>query len=373
MKMITVILKTTSACNFRCLYCFHEDMGYFRDSIPSDDFEKMARLCANEYDTVVFVWHGGEPMCAGLPFFKEKMEVLDRVKKDYPKVHFVNQIQTNLSLLNEDWLAFFKQYDFKIGVSFDGPHNDVTRDQTELVLKNILYLNSQIPDLSVLGVISSQNINLIETYKYFEDKGLRFSFNPIFKEGAANENDYLLITPEQFIKSVNELFDYWIYSPKAVHVRQYINFLYLCMGVERRLCYNGSCLGKWISLHPNGDLFPCSHYSIQSRYNIGNIHDIESISEAFSSDKMAELLEVVLEKRRECIKNCPLFPYCQSNCPASQLRNIENGMGDFECIAFKGSFTYVQNFYNKVINKEIPIEKLNPLVQRMFKSVFKEI
>ena len=368
MKMITIILKTTSACNFRCLYCFHEDMGYLNDRIDLDDFEKICRLSADEYDTVVLVWHGGEPMMAGLQFFNDAMDRLDKVKKDYPNKQFVNQIQTNLSLLNDKWLDFFVKYDFHIGVSFDGPCNTFTRDKTDLVLKNMKMLYDRTHNINVLGVISSKNIDLLETYKYFEDLNYKFSFNPIFKEGAANENDFLLISPEEFIVNVKKLFDYWVYSPKAVDVRLFTNYLYLCMGVEKRLCYNGSCLGKWISIHPDGTLYPCSHYSISSKYCIGNIREIDAMSDAFSSDSMAELMEVVLQKRRNCMKNCDLFYYCQSNCPASQLRNMENGMGDFECITFKGIFPFIREFYEKVKNKEVPIDPLNPLLQRMFAS-----
>ena len=364
--MITVIIKTTSACNFRCLYCFHEDMGYFNDRVDHDTFEKMARLCAEEYETVVLVWHGGEPMMAGLPYFKEAMVRLDKVKKEHPEVTFINQIQTNLSLLNEEWTNFFIKYDFKVGFSFDGPHNSFTRDKTELVLKNALELNKKTNHLSALSVISSKNLDMIETYQFFEDNRLSFSFNPIFKEGAANENDFLLIKPQEYIESIKKFFDYWVYRENPVSVRMFENYLYLCRGSERRLCYNGSCLGKWISIHPDGTLYPCSHSSISSKYCIGNIHDITSISEAFSSEKMEELLNVVLEKRRKCIKECPLFYYCQSNCPASQLRNLENGLGDFECAAFKGIFPYIQAFHDEVMNKEIPLEKLNPIIQKIF-------
>ena len=88
-------------------------MGYFNDRVEHDTFEKMARLCAEEYDTVVFVWHGGEPMMVGLPYYHEAMNRLDKVKKDYPNVKFINQIQTNLSLLNDEWIEFFKKYGFK--------------------------------------------------------------------------------------------------------------------------------------------------------------------------------------------------------------------------------------------------------------------
>ena len=344
-------------------------MGYLNDRVSLDDFEKMATLCAEEFDTVVLVWHGGEPMMVGLNYYLEAMARLDKVKEKYPNVQFVNQMQTNLSLLNEKWLELFEKYDFKVGVSFDGTYNEFTRDKTDLVLKNAKLLQKHMRNLHALAVISSKNIDLIETYKYFEELRFNFSFNPIFKEGAANENDFLLITPQEYIDSFNKLFDYWVYAPNAVDVRLFTNYLYLCMGYERRLCYNGSCLGKWISIHPDGTLYPCSHTSISSKYCIGNINEITSISEAFSSDKMAELMEVVLKKRRNCIKNCNLFYYCQSNCPASQLRNLENGLGDFECLAFKGTFPHVQAFFEKVKNKEISIDSLNPLLQRMFVSI----
>lgn len=367
-KVITIIVKPTDACNFRCLYCFHEDMGYMRNHLSLERFEKLLRLSVNEYETVVLVWHGGEPMMCGIDYYRSAVEIINRVKKEYPSAHILNEIQTNLSLLNDEWIAFFKENDFQVGFSFDGPCHDFTRQSSELVMKNAIKLKESMPNVEALAVISKKNINLIETYNYFANLGMNFKFNAIFKEGAANANDFLLITPQEYIKEVNGLFDYWAYLEKPLFVDLFTNYLHLCFGVSHRVCYNASCLGKWLSIFPDGSLYPCAHSSISAHYNIGNIDEISSLDEAFSSENMAKLLEVVLEKRRKCKEQCPLFFYCQSNCPASQLRNIENGLGDFECAAFKGIFSHIQAFVEQMKNGSIDVNKLNPILQSFAKK-----
>lgn len=362
-KVITAILKPTDACNFRCLYCFHEDMGYIRNRLSFEHFERFLRLAVQEYENVVLVWHGGEPMMCGLPYYERAVEIIKEVKKEYPNAHIFNEMQTNLSLLNDDWLKFFKENEFQVGFSFDGPCHDFTRQSSELVLNNAIKLKKEMPNVEALAVISKKNINLIETYDYFARAGINLKFNAIFKEGAANDNDFLLITPEEYVREVNKLFDYWAYLEKPLFVDVFTNYLHLALGVNHRVCYNASCLGKWISMFPDGSLYPCAHSSIANNYKIGHIDEVESLEEAFESEAMEKLLSVVLEKRRDCMANCPLFYYCQSGCPASQLRNKENGLGDFECLAFKGIFTHIQNFIEKVKTKEVDINKINPILR----------
>ena len=367
-KVITIILKPTDACNFRCLYCFHEDMGYIRNRLSFEHFERLLRMAVKEYENVVLVWHGGEPMMCGIDYYKKAVEIINEVKKEYPDTHIFNEMQTNLSLLNDEWIAFFKENDFQIGFSFDGPCHDFTRQNSDLVIKNALKLKEVMPNVEALAVISKKNVNLIETYEYFAKIGMNLKFNAIFKEGAANDNDFLLITPQEYVSEVNKLFDYWVHLEKPLFVDVFTNYLHLCFGVPHRVCYNASCLGKWLSIFPDGSLYPCAHSSIANHYKLAHVTEVDSIEEAFESDAMADLLSVVLEKRRHCQATCPLFYYCQSNCPASQLRNKENGLGDFECAAFKGIFTHIQQFVEKIKNKEIEVSSLNPILQSFCKK-----
>src|ERR1035437_2076458 len=116
--MITIVKPIGNFCNLRCIYCFYSHLDQSKLKKMSDVLlEKLIRDLSEVSDkNVIILWHGGEPLLAGLDFYKKAVEEQSK----YPSVHFENRLQTNATLMNEEWIMFFKQNNFGIGVSLDG-------------------------------------------------------------------------------------------------------------------------------------------------------------------------------------------------------------------------------------------------------------
>ena len=134
---INVLLEATEACNLRCKYCYHADDGYVPANMTGSIFKKVCELVFSRYKNIQFLWHGGEPLCAGLDFHKMVYEIQKSYRERYPQTKVTNAIQTNGTLIDEETARFLADNNFSVGVSFDGTDNELTRGKTERVLNGI--------------------------------------------------------------------------------------------------------------------------------------------------------------------------------------------------------------------------------------------
>lgn len=110
--------------------------------MPRERLERFLEMLAKAYDRVSIVWHGGEPMLCGMDYMQFAMQVEERLRCKTGVV-FSNSIQTNATLIDEQWIRFLKKYRFRIGVSFDGVTNAQYRQQTERVQAAIRLLQKR--------------------------------------------------------------------------------------------------------------------------------------------------------------------------------------------------------------------------------------
>ena len=118
---ICVIVKVTHSCNLDCIYCYTNPKAE-KGIMDFETLENMIikfSVANNQNQPIKFIWHGGEPLLAGLDFYKKVFEIQERI----PEYDFINDIQTNGTLLNEEMLQFFSEYEFRIGISLDGYQN----------------------------------------------------------------------------------------------------------------------------------------------------------------------------------------------------------------------------------------------------------
>lgn len=120
-KVVVPIIKVVGDfCNLRCRYCFYNTEDQLTSRIMSDELldkflEEYIRLFTND---IMFIWHGGEPLLAGLSFFQKIVNLQTKYRKSHQIIK--NNIQTNATLINDDWAKFFKAHNFRVGVSLDG-------------------------------------------------------------------------------------------------------------------------------------------------------------------------------------------------------------------------------------------------------------
>lgn len=128
---INILLIPTDICNMSCIYCFHEPFHTSHEKMSLALLDKIYNATFCEYKHVSIIWHGGEPLTMGLEFFKHAISM----QKKYNNVNIKNTIQSNLTLLTEEYANFFYENKIGIGTSFDGVCNNITRGYSDIIQK----------------------------------------------------------------------------------------------------------------------------------------------------------------------------------------------------------------------------------------------
>jgi uncharacterized protein len=366
----TVIIKPTHNCNLNCEYCYvGEDAqkGRMNSKTLENSFEKTIKgftdKSHNHIDSVEFLWHGGEPLTMGLDFFK----VITELTNFYKKIGYniKNSIQTNGTLLNEETIEYFtnKEHEFFIGLSLDGPkeihdktrhYNDKTGSFDE-VWKNILILKKYKKKIGAISVINKLNIDFIpEIYEFFKENDLSLKANPLINSGNAVKNKQSLgITPVEYGKAMINLFNLWFYDPKPnldMTIDNLDSIVRMKLTNQSFGCnYSKSCQNSFISIGPNGDIYPCGRFDEIPEFRYGNINE-DSLEKALNNPKRFELLQRT--SNIESCRNCEHKTICNSGCIHNAYVTRENIYDkDYYCLAYKMIFGKVFKSINDEIKK----------------------
>lgn len=362
---ITLIVKPTSECNFRCKYCYHADTQYKPGILGIDQLEKLIRITLAEYDRVEFVWHGGEPLLCGIGYFQRVVDFQKKYKRKETIV--INSVQTNGSLLSTQFIKFFKKNDFSIGLSIDGPGNDNSlRQSTDRVIQNMdLALKAGVKVAS-LSVIHALNVDRqIEIYEFFKSKRIPMKFNPIFNSGNAIQHPEYLLKPDVYVSSLKKFFDYWLVDQTAVRVDPLDQYIQMKLLGKANDCIYGSCLYQWLGIDHNGDFYPCGR-SYPPTFRFTSISEIDHVSDIFKSDGFISLLKSSIVRRSHCQVECKYFDVCNGGCNNNAL--IENGevdvKGGFLCETLCEMYEYISTSIDSIISDNKSIEKFNPIIKQ---------
>lgn len=133
---INILIKPTNSCNLRCIYCFHQDYGYDSTFLKDETLSQFLEITFPHYKSVSIIWHGGEPTFVGEEIFERYVEIAESYADRY-QVQLNQTMQTNGTLLNQKFLDIIKKHNIGFGISYDGPINDITRNSTTKLLKNM--------------------------------------------------------------------------------------------------------------------------------------------------------------------------------------------------------------------------------------------
>ena len=367
MSHVNIVVKVTNACNLRCKYCYNQDTEYASAVLPIEKFEKFLTLLTARYDSIEVIWHGGEPLLAGIDYMTKAMAAEERVKAD-TGAKITNKMQTNGTLIDKKWVAFFKKYEIKPGVSFDGIENEKYRQASEKVLRAISLMQKEKVRFGTLAVVADKDYDLIENYKFFASLKVATDFSPVFPEGGAKTMTSL--DAEKFASDMIALFDYWLYDKEGVGVRLFSSYISMILGKSCRICSNASCIGSFFSIYPNGEIYNCGRASMTA-YPFGNIDEVSKVEDLFASQGFHDLLVGAIARREKCKDSCDLFPFCCGNC--SDQAMIEGSLDKapaFSCTAFKAIFTHIREVINKIIEDMVPLTDLNPALKSVWIDCF---
>lgn len=334
--------------------------------------ERLIELAQNEYDRVEYIWHGGEPLLCGLNYFEQIVQLQEKYRQTTSIIE--NSIQTNGSLINDDFINFFKHNNFDISVSLDGPGDcNCLRHHTAVVLKNIQKLQEASVHTSTISVIHALNVeHQIEMYEFFKSMNLSMKFNPIFQSGSANENQEYLLDLDQYIKSLKKLYDYWLLDKTAVKVdpiEQYLSLVLRGRGID---CIYGSCLGHWIGIDHEGDIYPCGR-SYPKDYKLSNILEINNLHEAFETASFERILKETIIRRSKCQASCEYFGFCNGGCNNNAILEHQSLMenGGFLCEVLKEMVVYVRSSIETIRNSNDAQKYYNPIIQEKIQNSIK--
>lgn len=369
-----IMLKPAgSLCNLGCAYCYYLDKsGIYGGREPRMTLpvlERVTRECieANDVSEVHFVWHGGEPLVMGLDFFRKAVEFQRRYAGGK---RIQNSVQTNGTLLTDEWARFFRDHDFLVGISLDGPRDIHDRFRLDLggrpsfdqVMVGLEKLKEHGVEFNTLTTVSragegrgkevyeflksvgSHYMQFLPVLEYVRMKGI--NSRPVIVEpnapGAVPA--FWSVTAGEFGKYMCDIFDEWVMLDIGKYFVQLFDAaLSAWCGQRDGVCIFGrSCYGNAVIEH-NGDLYVCDHFVYPS-YKVGNILEtpVRELMEKPMVKQFAYRKWTSLPQR--CLR-CPYLPACNGECP--QHRDPETGV-NLLCEGYRAFFAHVAPAMSKM-------------------------
>ena len=339
-----------AACNLACDYCYYlEKSDLYPSASKTEMSDELLELFIRQYieaqtgPEAIFTWHGGEALLRPLSFYKKALRLQDfygRAKG----VSVLNTLQTNGTLLNDEWCAFFRDNGFLVGISLDGPQayhdafrkNRAGRSSFDRVVRGVKLLQKHGVEYNILAVVNSLNgHDPVGFYRFFKELGCRYlQFTPIVERSDGHALAHILrpdlpvtpqsVTPGLWGDFLIGLFDEWVrHDVGEVFVQLFDATLANWAGEPPGLCTMGKYCGHAAVLEHNGDLYSCDHF-VFPEFFLGNIR----------SRSITELMESGQQRRfgrdkhdtlpRQCLE-CEYLFACQGECPKNRFARTEEG------------------------------------------------
>ena len=345
-KKFYLTLVPTNECSLGCEYCYTIHNIHDKTKIKLEYITKIMHIISKAKNSIEILFIGGEPTSVGYEYFKKIMETLIEAKNKYNlKLNFI--IQTNGVLLNELWIQLFKQYDFKVGVSFDDFNDNIEhhRPQSQKVLKNLKLLQQHNVKFSILSVFNNQTINdLFDNYILMNKLKYNYKILPLNDNGHIAEK-YIIKFNEENYQKMEEFVKKWLYDTSCViQMRTFHSMFYTLFAEKIPLC--NSCIENRVSIRPDGSLFPCGR-PFDNIYKVGHINNITKFSQFQDNDGYKRLINLKIEKINNCI-GCRYLNVCHGGCVSNNI--LDN------------SYTDIDGFYCKYTKMVLDI--FSPLVKK---------
>lgn len=341
---ITPIIKVVDYCNFSCDFCRYTN-NPIKSIMSIDTYTSIVeKACeyniSRGFNHLTLIFHGGEPLLWGLKNFRKAIEIQQSLLEKHPKLSIKNNIQTNGSLLSDQWIDFFNENKFNIGVSIDGPdeinfHKNSSGNQ--IVLDNIKKLSEAGSRFGILSVITDAHKGLAQNYYNFIIKNKIRSVG--FCYCVYDLEKHITVKNEILTEFLTQFFKLYFEGTYNLHVREFEYVMRLCMGIKPNACtfsYRSKC-GNYFSVCPNGDIYFCDPYSLDSTA-IGNI-----ITNTFDDIKVSPVLQEIIQRAQDSInndcQNCSIKEICGGGC---FRHTFEDGRNAF-CETFRAVYPYIQN------------------------------
>jgi uncharacterized protein len=365
-----VFVKPVGAeCNLSCRYCYylrkeelyrHTGLNRMTDEI----LEKyiISQIVASTEQVINFSWHGGEPTLAGLDFFRKAVKLQKKHKP--PGRNILNGIQTNATLLNDEWCKFLADEGFFAGVSFDGPEElhdkfRISKDNRGSFTKTLrgydLLVKHKV-NTELLTVVNSGNaIYPVEVYRFLKQMSSGFiTFLPLVERDPLSDSGAsgMSVSSEAFGTFLCTIFDEWVTKDIGkIKIQIVEEAARTAFNQEHTLCiFKKRCGGVPVVEH-NGDFYSCDHY-VDKEHFIGNVSEI-SLAEMLDSDRQKEFGQEKYDKLPEYCLGCEVREMCNGECPKNRFITTPSGEPglNYLCSGYKRFFNHIKPFVDAVVDE----------------------
>ena len=326
-------------CNLDCSYCYYLQK---KDLFTESDRFRMAddlletyivqHIEASPSEQVFFSWHGGEPTLLGLDYFQKIVDLQNKHRPSGRTLH--NGIQTNGTLLDEDWCRFLAKNRFQVGLSLDGPkelHDSyrLTKGQKathKQVMQAFKLLQKYRVNFDVLCVVHNLNARQPGTvYRFFKDIGVTsLQFLPLIVRQGETGTSPETVPAAAYGRFLSSIFDEWVrHDIGRVFVQNFDEALRPYTGTEHALCVSRETCGDVVVVEHNGDFYSCDHF-VDDGHRIGNIFET-SLAEMLASPAQRHFGNQKRDALPRYCRDCEVLSSCNGGCPKDRFTRTPDG------------------------------------------------
>lgn len=385
-KPLYIIAKPVGAvCNLACQYCYYLEKsnlykGASRHVMSDDLLERFIKEYINSQTMpqVLFTWHGGEALMRPLSFYKRAAELQKRYGNG---MAIDNCIQTNGTLLTDEWCRFFKENNWLVGISIDGPqefHDEYRRNKQGhpsfvKVMRGIELLNKHGVEWNGMAVVNDYNAGYpVEFYNFFKSIGCKYiQFTPAVERLCLHEDGRHLaappreggelasfsVSPGQWGDFLCGLFDEWIKNDVGEYfIQLFDSTLANWMGEQPGVCSMAKVCGHAGVMEFNGDVYSCDHY-VFPEYKLGNIYQ-KALAEMMYSGRQLEFGQMKQKSLPAQCRECEFLFACNGECPKNRFAKTATGEPGLNYLC-KGYYKFFKHVapYMDYMKKELLAER----------------
>lgn len=373
-----------SMCNLACKYCYYlEKNNLYKEQQPDrrfimtdDTLERFIRMYIQSQTTpqVLFCWHGGESLMRPLSFYKRVVEL----QKKYAAGRIIdNTIQTNGTLLDDEWCRFFRDNNWLVGVSVDGPqefHDEYRRNKMgapsfRKVMQGINLLKKHGVEWNALAVVNDFNADYpLDFYRFFKEIECRYiQFTPIVERILPRKDGRYLaspmdaqdipladfsVLPAQWGDFLCAVFDEWVRNDVGEYFVQIFDAtLANWVGEQPGVCSMARTCGHAGVMEYNGDVYSCDHF-VFPEYKLGNIRTHTLVEMMFSERQQRFGADKRDRLPGQC-RQCRYLFACNGECPKNRFATTAAGEPglNYLCEGYRKYFDHVAPYMDFMANE----------------------
>lgn len=339
-----IMAKPTGAiCNLDCEYCFflskeqlYPGSGFRMEPHVHEAYLDQLLAAHADADEVVVAFQGGEPTMMGLEFFRRTIELEKKLRR--PGQRVLNTLQTNGTLLDDEWGEFLREHDFLVGLSVDGPrpmHDYYRVDKGgkptfDRVMRGLDVLREHHVDWNALTTVNAANGDHgREVYTFLRDQlGAHFvQFIPVVERDTVPDvAGPRSVGPRQYGQFLVEAFEEWVrHDVGNVFVQVFDTALAHWLGMDQvGMCVHSRTCGTALALEHNGDVYSCDHY-VERQHLLGNIAQGRTLLELVTSPRQRAFGQAKADSLPDYCRRCDVRFACNGGCPKDRFLTTPDG------------------------------------------------